>query len=149
MQHKFELIDPPRLVEVKHYKVDDLAGIYPSQPFCHFIWHDRDYWLLGKRVWHNTVQVGFVHLRLPHGRRLMNAVFLVQPNYEPKSFCVNRPSDHNARDASSFVFAGIPSDRLVDIEFIKHDDTRISDLIDRRKWYRENPITRPPSGHLV
>lgn len=149
MATPFELIDPPELIEVKYHQIEDGRGRNFLYPFVHFLWHGRDFWLLGKLVWRNAMAAGDVYLRLPKGRNLFVAGITVHPDQGDMTFTVGKPRYRITRQNEAFSFLGFAPKTVVDIDFVRQEEERLTaaPLVEYLK--RNSRAPRPPAGHIV
>jgi hypothetical protein len=145
---QFELIDPPELIEMKCHQIDD-GRWNLSYPFAHFLWHSNDFWLIGKMVWRNTMAVGDVHLRRPRGKNVSVARITVHPHEGDLTFTVSKPRYPINSESKAFTFVGFAPRTVVNIDFVRDEDKRLSTVpfADYNKWNSKAP--RPPAGHVV
>lgn len=149
MVTQFELIDPPELIEIKHYQIEDEQGRHLHFPFVHFRWSNRHFWLLGRMVWRNTMALGEVYLRLPRGKKLFEATMVAHPHQENITFTVNRPRDRSSARSEAFVFMGFSLKYVVNIDFVREEDQRISTVPNATLHNKKKKFPRPPAGHIV
>ncbi len=146
----FNLIDAPEPVEIEYRQVEDTKGTRFSRPFVHFRWHDADIWLLGKVDWHDLISIGMPRLRLPRGEKIYHAKAVVHPSNSPFTFSIARPpSRQGLVKGTDFVFLGFDPRAVVDMDFVREEDARLSAL--PHLGWREKPakLARPPSGLIV
>ena len=151
MATEFSLIDAPDLLEIEHRKIEDFQGVTVSHSFVHFRWHGSDIWLLGQMRWHNIMSIGYVSLRLPRGKKTYRAAILVHPREKPLGFSVSLPrGSQGALKGREFVFCGFKPEKVVNMDFVREEDRRLSALPYSVPWerYKKN-LARPPSGKIV
>ncbi len=151
MATDFSLIDPPDLLGIEHRKIEDFQGVTVSRSFVHFRWHGSDIWLLGQMRWHNIMSIGYVGLRLPRGNKTYRAGISAHPREEPPGFSVSLPrGSQGPLKGKEFVFLGFKPEKVVNMDFVREEDHRLSALPYAGQWEREKKnLVRPPSGKIV
>ena len=148
-QEPFTLLDPPVLVELDVLKIETTASPNGDlRRIAHFRWHDQDFWLLGRMVWHNRMAVGSVFVRPKRGRRIMKTTLMVHPNFSPPEYVVHRPGMRRYPKEGNFVFAGFDPGMVINIEFARSEDRRLTDGAYTAPG-KELPIERPPNGYII
>jgi hypothetical protein len=149
MAQAFEIIDPPELVGIEYQTIEYINGDRMSRPFAHFRWHDADHWILGYIYGQNGIRAGGAIIRLPRGQKKHKAALVVQPDNSPPTFTVHSPRVKFRTKGSTFVFIGFDQRLVVDMDFVREENARISAIPFSAYRNRNEKIAQPPHGHVV
>ena len=150
MHNEYTLIDPPQFIdfEVRHIEQLESPNGFLVR-LAHFRWHKKDYWILGRMVWHNRLTCGSVWVRAKKGRKIYKTTLTMMPQYSPPEFVISKPSNKSLLNSKEFVFKGFDEQKIVDIEFIRREDRRLSDQEYICRKSESEKLPRPPSGLII
>ena len=150
MQNEYIVLDPPQFIDFEIRKIEQLEspnGLLVR--LAHFQWQGKDYWIIGKMVWHNRMACGFAWVRAARGRKLYKTNLMMMPQYSPPEFVISKPANKSLSKTKEFVFEGFDTEKVVDIEFIRHEDRRLNDQEYICRKSESEKLPRPPSGLII
>jgi len=148
MKLDFEIIDLPRIGVEESYQVESLEGDKTLETFVPFYWHDQVFWVFGRPVWKYVMEGGDVLLRLPKGRNSLTARLRVHRQHA-LTFSIATPWIRRSTQHKTLVFIGFCPKQLVNIEFVRAENDRLSALPQDYAAYLQEKISRPRAGHIV
>lgn len=148
MTSSVEFIDIPAVEELETRTIETFEGNKANHTFIRFHWHEKDYWLIGKPVWKNVCLAGHVQLRLPRGKRIFSASLTVRHWANPLRFSIGHPTGRKPNQ-NAFVFVGFCPDRIVDIDFVREEEKRLTKTPDDYVTFLQKSIPAPRKGKII
>jgi hypothetical protein len=148
MTSSIEFIDIPTVEELETHIIETFKGNKERHTFIRFLWHEKDYWLIGKPVWKNVCPAGHVQLRLPRGKRFFKVRLTVRHWANPLRFSIGHPAGRKPSQ-NAFVFVGFCPDRIVDINFVREEEKRLKKTPDDYASFLQKSISAPRKGKII
>ncbi len=94
-------------------------------------------------------QLHMDYLRLPKGRNIFVAGITVHPDQGDMTFTVGKPRYRITRKTEAFSFLGFAPKTVVDIDFVRQEEERLTAAPLGEYLKRNSKAPRPPAGHIV
>ncbi len=144
----FCFLNPPKFQVLEKLRIETAA--HPNGDlfrFAGFKWEDQAIWFMPKVISPERLDCGLVYLHLKGGRTTYTSRLIIMPSLN--QFQIVPPEFRSKPKGRILIIEKFSRDHIVDIDFLKAEDTR---LWSRKYTWSKTDLTkiaRPPRGHVV